>query len=1270
MKTEYNLPALHAPSEIKKDSVIIRFRKDPFRPEIDIFHGPSGISALAALRIAFRANGISTARISQYAVFVDGVYCSYTDLPFMVLYEDQVVHVAATVHGGGGDGGKNPITTIISLAAIAIAPQFGTWAANGIGFDIGVGLSELGVVNTFGALEAVQGIVGAIAAGAVVMGAGMLSSAIAPVSAPSANGISGRPTQEESKKLWSIDGSRNKVDLYGVVPLVIGKVRFSPRLAAVPYSYLKDEDKFYRYLYVVSLGDVRLSGFKIGDTALETFEGVTKFEHQAWSGEALEYFDTAIKEETLSILLKQSSGWQTRTTPLKTTRASVEVTFQTGLEKIDNKGNANELTIDFEVRFREFGSATWGASTAYSVTNKTRNPFRRGFEIELPSSGQWDISIRRITEDPDYEATTETTLDKAHWTVLRSFTEYKSIDYRGRRMTLVELEIKASDQLSGSIDEFSCVCESKGLVTDDFGSWTEAYTSNCAALAAYLIQNGDAVGEAEDRTEIDHIAYKEFYDWCELYGWEYNSVITSRQSVRTTMHNILAAGRASYLYSFGSASGQHSVVFDDPSQPIIDAITPRTAWGFSERKEFLSKPIDGLRFRFINEEKDYQEDERIVYADNVDASNAQNVIEWEQDGVTTPDLVYKHGRLRLAELELRPAEYTFNTDFRSIAYSRGSRIKAAYDVTYWGIVQGRVMKASDDGTYITSIVIDEEFTMETGKNYQIEMMGMGQSETYAVNTVVGTGRELFFTAQVPIANGPVFDDLVGLGETSRTSVNLLVTSVQPESDITARITAVDAADNLMDAISGPIPAFDSNITAPSRVFKEKPSTPIIESVRSDEWAMQVTSGGNLVPRVQITFSVPAGGVEAVTTVCYGRKVGEQAWLTLGTSGAADGVVYANGVEEGAEYQIRLQAQTRLGVASDFSAVTNETVVGKSTPPPDVSAVQFVDGYVTWLYESTPIDFAGFEVRYSTLSTATWDNSLAASGGLILNTKFDARSYNGALTFFVKAYDVAGNQSVNAGFVQVDLGDVAERNILEQINQAPVWEQAPFLAYPPGNELYYEEGRYVYSRLINADIADGKLVPYEAGGFFEPGDKPMFNPPDKAFFDNTALPILYHFIYEVQPRHIGEKAFVSAVLIGEYTLEFREISAPLDDSNEFIPVPEAFEVHDTFGYEFRFKTIPGQTVSDTTTSDIIVSIDVDDIEEVIQEFSVPIGGARLPIVKEYTAIKYVLLALKSEAGGAISAQYEDKDNILGPKVIIYDKDKNSVAGTISAQVRGY
>lgn len=181
---------------------------------------------------------------------------------------------------------------VIAVSAIA------TWYVGGAGAGW-FGIEALGMGAGWGAV-----------AGAAVMMSGMLLvNAIAGVSQPKLAAAD----NETAAKVWSIDGAQNRADPYGIVPLVLGFIRFAPRFAAQYYTILSGNDQYVRYLYVVSMGNVQVSDFRIGDTPFGNFQGSEYRIHQNWQGSGFAWFNRAVSEESMSVLLKNSVGWVTRT---------------------------------------------------------------------------------------------------------------------------------------------------------------------------------------------------------------------------------------------------------------------------------------------------------------------------------------------------------------------------------------------------------------------------------------------------------------------------------------------------------------------------------------------------------------------------------------------------------------------------------------------------------------------------------------------------------------------------------------------------------------------------------------------------------------------------------------------------------------------------------------------------------------------------------------------------------------------------------------------
>lgn len=1087
--------------------VALRLRPSAMRTDVKTASVLSGMNVLEALRHAVRQCGAPVGIIRTAIVHVNGRRIQREDWCTTWLHEGDLVSVSVPLMGGGGGGGKNPLRTILSLVVIAAA-AITTWWVGGAG-----------VFAASGALAGWGSVAGSIAGGLVMMGGMLLVNAICPASIPKLS--LGNGSSETAAKIWSIDGAQNKADPYGPAPTVLGKIRWAPRFASQPYSVLSGNDQYVRYLYVCSTGDCVVTEPRIGDTSLDEFQGCEWHVYRNWVGEKTKWFEQAATEESLGIEMKQSIGWQTRTTARDTTRITVVIVFE-GLKHINDRGDASSVSVDVGLRYRPTGagddawidtsapivfsnkSATFtvakgdfsigvdnggnlvyngGWTIAYGRQTRERfydwdkdgndigyweintvitsyangftgtvtaedvgfsgwpprlgnvkftasgtkiigvhrfsgctiNPQRRAITFDVPA-GQYDVSMRRVTADADDESTKSTTRDTFTWTLLQSWRDIPAVvGDEAHPLTLMEVQLKATEQLNGNVDELNVLCSSVAPCWDDSTEkWTDKETSNPASLAL-RIATGTDIGRPAAMNEMDLDAFAGFYQWCEDMGWRYNSLITSRSQAGETFHNVCSAGRGSYALLNG-----HGVIWDDPDAPVVDMLTQRNSWGFSAQKALVSEGVHGLRMRFLNEQKDWQEDERIVYSDGYGEKNATNVIEWEQDGVTDPDLIWKHGRLRLAEMRLRPEVYTLNCEAESLTLHRGDRIRCLHDVTFWGIQSGVICRVIANGEgKITGIELDGHCSMDAGKNYGVRITNAVQTDAYySVETVAGETRELRFQAALdPATTGISEGDIVGFGLSTSVGALLTVLSVTPQDNYSAQVTLCDAAPGIYDALTGDIPPWDSQITIPNRYQTGKPRAPEIIGIVSDETVLYVAADGTLKPTMQVTCSIPdqPAGVRAFSLAVYVRPVGsEEAWeyFTTVISGETATITDSN-VQEGQAYDVRAQIATSTGIVSDWSKTVQHTVIGKTSPPPDVTGLT--------LTIEPP---AGIRARWQGVNVRDLDHYELAGpgGGKTVDTSLvcPVPGQTGTLDYSVIAVDTGGRVSETPATASIEV----------------------------------------------------------------------------------------------------------------------------------------------------------------------------------------------------------------------------------------------------------
>lgn len=766
----------------------------------------------------------------QAVVFHNGEIISHEDLDSVVLAEDDVVNVAVTARGG--DDGNKVLRTVLQVAVVAA-----TLAVDVI-FPGAGRLLQAGI------------------AAAISVGGTMLVNAIVP---PPEMGLDQSGNSEEFNRIGGLTGARNRLVPYGPVPRVYGRHKMYPPMAAKPFTEIQSNVQYLHMLMCVGYGPVRLHNPKIGDTVIGSFDSNNNFtpngNFESVSidvGENPRFYTNDVDENGVSVTMNEGAGSFIRTTVPDTDSAGIDFLFPRGLFAINEDGDTIGATVEFKIEYRETGTSTWtnalesdnsdendwdweidrdfgdkltnggGSSTetdpVFSVSGNERETLRNGVNIHFPSRGQYDIRVTRTYSLPTQDANEDTQVfNDTTWTVLRSITYEEPTDLPG--VAMIGMRIRATDQLTGVLDNFSVEVESR-LATYDTGtnSWNVptfdpatgdgsggALTSNPAWVYADVLA-GDANARALDRSDLDGATLKDWADFCNTEGFEYNSPGDSKTNVFELAKTVASAGRASY----GVVDGQFTVVQDRPQSTPRQMFTPRNSWNFSSQRQFPKVP-HGIKVRFIDPANGWQENERIVYDDGYTADNATRFEVLDLAGVTDPDQAWKMGRYYLAAMRLRPEVYTLEVDVEHITCTRGDLVRVAYDVPLWGLAQGRIKSLTKDGNGdVTEITVDEPCIMESGKDYVVSIRtDKDFSVTEGVATQAGSQTTLTLDNPIPAADNVSKGNLFAFGEKDVETVDLKVLSIEPRENLNARLTFVDAAPEILE--SGILPEdFDAS----------------------------------------------------------------------------------------------------------------------------------------------------------------------------------------------------------------------------------------------------------------------------------------------------------------------------------------------------------------------------------------------------------------------------------------------------------------------------
>jgi hypothetical protein len=745
----------------------------------------------------------------------------------------QYIHVQ--MYPQGGNAGKWVRTILLVVVAIVAIWVTGGGAAGLLGSAFASGTTGAAL------LGAAIGIVGSLAINAL----------IPPPTPKGLNGASSDPF----KQLNSITGTSNQANPYGVIPCVVGTMRFFPPHAALPYTEISGDDQYLRMLLDLGYGDLDVSDIQIGGTDIASFEDV---EYEIGTSPGL--FTQDVFELAVSTDLSTDGATDTRTTQTASDEISLDLVFSNGLFGVNSSGQTTTGTVTFLIQYAPAGSGTWTNVTLasgltstnglivsgsnFTVSSSARQTLRCGIRWKV-TAGQYDVKVTRVSSSFPGSAGTSAQSGACAWSVLRSVAYHVPSTTGTSKLAM---RIKATGQLNGVVQNLSVLAAQKIPQWDKTTqSWTaNAETQNQGWIYAWLLTRCPAVLRrlADSRLDLDTIA--DFAAECDAKGLVCSFVMDSGRALFDVVRDVLASGRG----SFGMRNGLYSVVRDVAQTVPVQIFTPANSWGFSYMRVFSDLP-HALRVKFTNPEASYQQDEIVVYWDGYSSDGAGGTTvatrfeELDLAMVVDPGAAWKLGRYHLAVAYNRPNTYTLNADIESVICERGDLVYAAHDITHWGADWGRITAVSANGLTVT---LDGPVTLESGVSYNFRVRHAdGSQVTGSVTNAAGTTQVI--TLSTAIATSDV-GNLFVLGDVNQGVAALIVKQIDPGTDLSAQLTLVDAAPAVLDADSGTPPSFTSAITGQS--WCAAPDPPqldlIVTGTPDDAGTFQHRTGVSIPPQ--------------------------------------------------------------------------------------------------------------------------------------------------------------------------------------------------------------------------------------------------------------------------------------------------------------------------------------------------------------------------------------------------------------------------------------
>lgn len=262
--------------------------------------------------------------------------------------------VGVNVVPAGGGGKKNPIAAILSIAVVIAAPYIAAAIAPTAAAAVAAGTATAGQLAAYGAIRIGIGLVGQLVVGALT-------------SVPSQSNQG--PTSVAESPTQFIEGASNQVLKFGIIPANLGTNRMFPPQAALPYTEVSNNDQYVRQVFTYGYGKIALSNRKLGETDITEYSEVEiedRLDGNLDEGTGL--YANDFFQEGMSVLLEQSEGRVIRTTQTDADEAEIDITFNSGLTRFDDKGDRKTRTVQFEIVFAPAGTGDFSSgSGAFEV---------------------------------------------------------------------------------------------------------------------------------------------------------------------------------------------------------------------------------------------------------------------------------------------------------------------------------------------------------------------------------------------------------------------------------------------------------------------------------------------------------------------------------------------------------------------------------------------------------------------------------------------------------------------------------------------------------------------------------------------------------------------------------------------------------------------------------------------------------------------------------------------------------------------------------------
>lgn len=364
-----------------------------------------------------------------------------------------------------------------------------------------------------------------------------------------------------------------------------------------------------------------------------------------------------------------------------TDQIEVNINFQNGLIRYDNKGHQDDAGAELRLSYRNIQQGDW-IDTDFTYINRTEDQIGYTVALSLPA-GQYEIKMRRTNAVGG-----GSTRDQVYWQALRSRLKSRPGSYRN--ISTMALTIKTGKKLAAQSD--------RRVNVTGVRKYNSGYAARTISGAINMVLSEAGVAASDiDTVAINELEKKYWTPRGEYFDFSADSDDTSALEI---LQKICNAGMGYFYLSGGLYSAGREGV-----KNWVGAITPQemTEPMETQFKAPTADDYDGVDVTYID---DVSWAEETVQCRLPGIPTPRKVESYQLDGVTDPDRAYRIGMRRLQGYQIQRLTHNVRTEMDLLCYEYGDRLVLTDDIPGGDTISCLVESASINGNIITISVTE------------------------------------------------------------------------------------------------------------------------------------------------------------------------------------------------------------------------------------------------------------------------------------------------------------------------------------------------------------------------------------------------------------------------------------------------------------------------------------------------------------------------------------------------------------------------------------